>query len=158
MNRILLVRHDKIGDFVLTWPAFYLARTAFPDARIEVLVAPDMEAFARLCPYIDDVITRLTVFGSLYVTAVCLLPEFMIVAFNITFQLGGTALLIVVVVAVLFYAAYWLMKNKLPPRDRPPALLFNRLHGAVHRQLGQFSRIAREQLFTRPRPAPRRAR
>jgi ADP-heptose:LPS heptosyltransferase len=57
MNRILLVRHDKIGDFVLTWPAFYLARTAFPDARIEVLVAPGMEAFARLCPYIDDVIT-----------------------------------------------------------------------------------------------------
>ena len=52
--------------------------------------------------YIDDVITRLTVFGALYVTAVCLLPEFMIVAFNITFQLGGTALLIVVVVAMDF--------------------------------------------------------
>ena len=57
MNKILLVRHDKIGDFVLTWPAFYLVRTAFPEARIEVLVAPGMEAFARLCPYIDDVLT-----------------------------------------------------------------------------------------------------
>ena len=57
MKKILLVRHDKIGDFVLTWPAFYLARKAFPDARIEVLVAPGMEAFARLCPYIDDVIS-----------------------------------------------------------------------------------------------------
>jgi ADP-heptose:LPS heptosyltransferase len=57
MNKILLVRHDKIGDFVLTWPAFYLVRTAFPNACIEVLVAPGMEAFARLCPYIDDVIT-----------------------------------------------------------------------------------------------------
>ena len=47
-------------------------------------------------------ITRLTVFGALYVTLVCLLPEFMIVAFDITFQLGGTALLIVVVVAMDF--------------------------------------------------------
>ena len=47
-------------------------------------------------------VTRLTVFGSLYVTTVCLLPEFMVVAFNITFQLGGTALLIVVVVAMDF--------------------------------------------------------
>ncbi|MCR9276344.1 MAG: preprotein translocase subunit SecY [Pseudomonadaceae bacterium] len=52
--------------------------------------------------YIDDVITRLTMFGALYVALVCLLPEFMIVFFNITFQLGGTALLIVVVVAMDF--------------------------------------------------------
>ena len=52
--------------------------------------------------YIDDVITRLTVFGALYVTLVCLLPEFMIVFFNVTFQLGGTALLIVVVVSMDF--------------------------------------------------------
>ena len=57
MQRILLVRHDKIGDFVLTWPAFYLMRTAFPEARIDVLVARGMESFANLCPYIDDVIS-----------------------------------------------------------------------------------------------------
>ena len=57
MNRILLVRHDKIGDFVLTWPAFFLTRTAFAESRIDVLVAPGMEPFARLCPYIDDIIT-----------------------------------------------------------------------------------------------------
>lgn len=53
--------------------------------------------------YIDDVTTKLTIFGSAYVTAVCLLPEFMIVMFDdLTFQLGGTALLIVVVVAMDF--------------------------------------------------------
>ncbi len=57
MRRIILVRHDKIGDFVLAWPAFCLARTAFPEARIDVLVAPGIEPFARLCPYIDDVIS-----------------------------------------------------------------------------------------------------
>jgi len=56
MKRILLVRHDKIGDFVLTWPAFCLVRTAFPEATIDVLVAPEVVPFARLCPYIDNVI------------------------------------------------------------------------------------------------------
>jgi ADP-heptose:LPS heptosyltransferase len=56
MTRILLVRHDKIGDFVLTWPAFYLIRTAFSDATIDVLAAPAVVEFAELCPYVDDVI------------------------------------------------------------------------------------------------------
>jgi preprotein translocase subunit SecY len=63
---------------------------------------PGIRPGQQTAKYIDDVITRLTVFGALYITAVCLLPEFMIVAFNITFQLGGTALLIVVVVAMDF--------------------------------------------------------
>ena len=63
---------------------------------------PGIRPGQQTAKYIDDVITRLTVFGALYVTAVCLLPEFMIVAFNVTFQLGGTALLIVVVVAMDF--------------------------------------------------------
>tara|TARA_S200000501_G_scaffold98843_1_gene92245 strand:- start:98 stop:1432 length:1335 start_codon:yes stop_codon:yes gene_type:complete len=54
--------------------------------------------------YIDDVITRLTVFGSIYVALVCLLPEFMVVAVDASFQLGGTAVLIVVVVAMDFMA------------------------------------------------------
>jgi preprotein translocase subunit SecY len=63
---------------------------------------PGIRPGQQTARYIDDVITRLTCFGALYVTLVCLLPEFMIVAFNITFQLGGTALLIVVVVAMDF--------------------------------------------------------
>ena len=63
---------------------------------------PGIRPGVQTTNYIDDVITRLTVFGSLYVTLVCLLPEFMIVFFDITFQLGGTALLIVVVVSMDF--------------------------------------------------------
>jgi len=63
---------------------------------------PGIRPGQQTARYIDDVITRLTVVGALYITLVCLLPEFMIVAFNITFQLGGTALLIVVVVAMDF--------------------------------------------------------
>jgi preprotein translocase subunit SecY len=65
---------------------------------------PGIRPGQQTAKYIDDVITRLTIFGALYITLVCLLPEFMIVAFNITFQLGGTALLIVVVVAMDFMA------------------------------------------------------
>jgi ADP-heptose:LPS heptosyltransferase len=57
MHRILLVRHDKIGDLVLTWPAFYLLRSAFPEATIDVLVAPANASFTESCPYIDNVIT-----------------------------------------------------------------------------------------------------
>jgi preprotein translocase subunit SecY len=63
---------------------------------------PGIRPGQNTAKYIDDVITRLTLFGALYVTLVCLLPEFMIVLFNVTFQLGGTALLIVVVVSMDF--------------------------------------------------------
>ena len=63
---------------------------------------PGIRPGQQTAKYIDDVITRLTVFGAIYVALVCLLPEFMVVAFDITFQLGGTALLIVVVVAMDF--------------------------------------------------------
>ena len=65
---------------------------------------PGIRPGAQTSRYIDDVITRLTVFGSLYVTLVCLLPEFMVVFFDTSFQLGGTAVLIVVVVAMDFMA------------------------------------------------------
>jgi preprotein translocase subunit SecY len=52
--------------------------------------------------YIDSVLTRLTVIGAIYMSAVCLLPEFLIVVTNVPFYLGGTSLLIVVVVVMDF--------------------------------------------------------
>lgn len=52
--------------------------------------------------YIDGVLTRLTMFGALYMTAVCLLPQFLMVSANVPFYLGGTSLLIVVVVVMDF--------------------------------------------------------
>ncbi|HHQ4220170.1 TPA: preprotein translocase subunit SecY [Pseudomonas aeruginosa] len=54
--------------------------------------------------YIDGVLTRLTMFGALYMTAVCLLPQFLVVAAHVPFHLGGTSLLIVVVVVMDFMA------------------------------------------------------
>ena len=52
--------------------------------------------------YIDQVLTRLTVAGALYVTAVCLLPEILVTTWNIPFSFGGTSLLITVVVVMDF--------------------------------------------------------
>jgi preprotein translocase subunit SecY len=54
--------------------------------------------------YIDAVMTRLTLAGAIYVTLVCLLPEFMILAWNVPFYFGGTSLLIIVVVVMDFMA------------------------------------------------------
>jgi preprotein translocase subunit SecY len=54
--------------------------------------------------YIDGVMSRLTLAGSLYLVAVCLLPEFLIVGWNVPFYFGGTSLLILVVVIMDFMA------------------------------------------------------
>ncbi|WP_151705054.1 preprotein translocase subunit SecY [Nitrincola alkalilacustris] len=54
--------------------------------------------------YIDTVLSRLTLFGALYITAVSLMPQFLVVAWNIPFYFGGTSLLIVVVVTMDFMA------------------------------------------------------
>ena len=50
--------------------------------------------------YIDDILTKLTTIGALYLTLVCLMPEFLIANYPIPFYLGGTSILIVVVVAI----------------------------------------------------------
>lgn len=52
--------------------------------------------------YIDKVMSRLTLFGAFYITLVCLLPEFLIVYWNVPFYFGGTSLLIIVVVVMDF--------------------------------------------------------
>jgi len=54
--------------------------------------------------YIDGVMTRLTVAGAVYITLVCLLPEFLILQLNVPFYFGGTSLLIIVVVVMDFMA------------------------------------------------------
>jgi preprotein translocase subunit SecY len=52
--------------------------------------------------YIDHIMARLTLVGALYITAVCLLPEFLILKYNVPFYFGGTSLLIIVVVTMDF--------------------------------------------------------
>ncbi|MGH8819823.1 MAG: preprotein translocase subunit SecY, partial [Rhodoferax sp.] len=54
--------------------------------------------------YIDKILVRLTLVGAIYITIVCLLPEFLILKYNVPFYFGGTSLLIIVVVTMDFMA------------------------------------------------------
>ncbi len=65
---------------------------------------PGIRPGEHTAKYIDGVMTRLTLIGGLYMTAVCLLPQFLNVYFNVPFYLGGTSLLIAVVVTMDFMA------------------------------------------------------
>ena len=65
---------------------------------------PGIRPGEQTARYIDTVMTRLTTAGAIYITAVCLLPEFMIVKWNVPFYFGGTSLLIIVVVTMDFMA------------------------------------------------------
>lgn len=63
---------------------------------------PGIRPGDQTAKYIDAVLTRLTMFGAIYITIVCLLPNFFQMMANVPFNLGGTALLIVVVVSMDF--------------------------------------------------------
>jgi len=65
---------------------------------------PGIRPGEQTAKYIDTVMTRLTLAGSIYITLVCLLPEFMILTWNVPFYFGGTSLLIIVVVVMDFMA------------------------------------------------------
>ncbi|MGI9332555.1 MAG: preprotein translocase subunit SecY, partial [Gammaproteobacteria bacterium] len=65
---------------------------------------PGIRPGEQTARYIDGVMTRLTVAGALYITIVCLLPEFLIVQYSVPFYFGGTSLLIIVVVTMDFMA------------------------------------------------------
>lgn len=56
MKRLLVVRNDKLGDFMLAWPAFAMLKQSAPEWHITALVPAYTESLARYCPYIDDVI------------------------------------------------------------------------------------------------------
>ena len=65
---------------------------------------PGVRPGAQTARYIDNVLTKLTVAGAAYITLVCLLPEFLILEWNVPFYFGGTSLLIIVVVVMDFMA------------------------------------------------------
>ena len=61
---------------------------------------PGIRPGERSAEYIESILTRLTTIGAMYLTVVCLMPEFLIAKYPIPFYLGGTSILIVVVVAM----------------------------------------------------------
>ncbi|MGH8467863.1 MAG: preprotein translocase subunit SecY [Gammaproteobacteria bacterium] len=88
---------------------FYTALVFNPKETAENLkksgaLVPGIRPGDQTARYIDGVMTRLTLAGAAYVTLVCLLPEFLILKFNVPFYFGGTSLLIIVVVVMDFMA------------------------------------------------------
>lgn len=65
---------------------------------------PGVRPGRQTAEYIDKVMTRLTLAGAIYITAVCLLPEFLTLQWNVPFYFGGTSLLIIVIVVMDFMA------------------------------------------------------
>ena len=91
--------------FIIFFTYFYTAIQFNPKEVAENLkkyggFVPGIRPGAHTADYIDMVLTRLTLWGSLYLAAVCVLPSFFIAEFNAPFYFGGTALLIVVGVAM----------------------------------------------------------
>jgi preprotein translocase subunit SecY len=65
---------------------------------------PGIRPGEQTAKYIDKILLRLTFAGAIYITFVCLLPEFLILKYNVPFYFGGTSLLIIVVVTMDFMA------------------------------------------------------
>jgi preprotein translocase subunit SecY len=65
---------------------------------------PGIRPGEQTAKYIDKILGRLTLGGAVYITLVCLLPEFLVLKYNVPFYFGGTSLLIIVVVTMDFWA------------------------------------------------------
>ncbi|MCK5360035.1 MAG: preprotein translocase subunit SecY, partial [Gammaproteobacteria bacterium] len=86
---------------------FYTALTFSPKDTADNLkksgaLVPGIRPGQQTANYIDGVVSRLTLVGAAYITFVCLVPEFLIVKWNVPFYFGGTSLLIIVVVIMDF--------------------------------------------------------
>ncbi len=65
---------------------------------------PGIRPGEQTAKHIDRILSRLTLVGAIYITLVCLLPEFLVLKYNVPFYFGGTSLLIIVVVTMDFWA------------------------------------------------------
>jgi preprotein translocase subunit SecY len=97
------------GAGIVFFSFFYTAIVFDPKETAENLkksgaFVPGMRPGEQTANYLDSVLTRLTMAGAVYITFVCLLPEFLILQYNVPFYFGGTSLLIIVVVVMDFMA------------------------------------------------------
>ncbi len=91
--------------FIVFFCFFYTAVTFNPDDVAERMkknggYIPGIRPGKKTAEYIDKVLTRITLGGAVYVSAICVLPTMLMTKFNVPFYFGGTALLIVVGVAI----------------------------------------------------------
>jgi preprotein translocase subunit SecY len=97
------------GSLIIFFCFFYTAlvfnsRETAENLKKSGAFIPGIRPGQQTGEYIDKVLTRLTVWGALYVTVVCLLPEVLMSRFSVPFYFGGTSLLIMVVVIMDFQA------------------------------------------------------
>ncbi len=97
------------GAGIVFFCFFYTAIVFDPRETAENLkksgaLVPGMRPGEQTANYLDSILTRLTLSGAIYITLVCLLPEFLILQYNVPFYFGGTSLLIIVVVVMDFMA------------------------------------------------------
>ena len=90
---------------IIFFTFFYTSITFNPNETAENLrkyggFIPGIRPGESTALYIENILTKLTTIGALYLTLVCLMPEFLIANYPIPFYLGGTSILIVVVVAI----------------------------------------------------------
>ena len=95
------------GELIIGFAFFYTAlvfnaRDTADNLKKSGAFIPGIRPGQQTGEYIDKVLTRLTLWGALYMAAVCLVPEFMMASQGVPFQFGGTSLLIVVVVVMDF--------------------------------------------------------
>lgn len=93
------------GAMIVFFTFFYTAIVFNPKENADMLkkyggFIPGIRPGEQTANYLDHVLTRLTVIGAAYLTAVCLLPEFLIREFSLPFYFGGTSLLICVTVTL----------------------------------------------------------
>jgi preprotein translocase subunit SecY len=92
---------------IIFFAYFYTAITFDPKETADNLkksgaFVPGIRPGEKTARYIDTIMGRLTLIGAIYITGVCLVPEFLILKFNTPFYFGGTSLLIIVVVTLDF--------------------------------------------------------
>ncbi|WP_424947827.1 preprotein translocase subunit SecY [Candidatus Spongiihabitans sp.] len=93
------------GGMIIFFCFFYTALVFNPNEIADNLkrsgaFIPGIRPGAQSAKYIDGVVSKLTMVGAVYVTFVCLIPEFLIVKWSVPFYFGGTSLLIIVVVTM----------------------------------------------------------
>src|SRR5438094_857945 len=109
-----LVRGQRIyvvlyAGLIIFFCFFYTALQYNPKETADNLkksgaFVPGIRPGEQTARYLEKILTRLTLAGAMYVTLVCLLPEFLILRWNVPFYFGGTSLLIIVVVTMDFMA------------------------------------------------------
>ncbi|MCW8964941.1 MAG: preprotein translocase subunit SecY [Gammaproteobacteria bacterium] len=101
---VMLYAVAIIGFCFFSAALLFNARETAENLKKSGAFIPGVRPGDQTARYIDKVMTRLTAVGAVYITAVCLLPEFLILWMSVPFYFGGTSLLIIVVVIMDFMA------------------------------------------------------